>query len=253
MTDKERILKMLEEGKITAEEAAKLLDALSQKKKVNSSTKLADSIMDSVSSIVTSIPEAVSGAFSVSVGEHKEINVKKGDEFVLKSVGSSVKLDTNGKDEFSINPSSGLVKTKKEDSIISSKIIGGSAEILCPAYVNLTIKDAGGMVEGKGTESLNLKQVGGSAKLIFKKIDNVDIDSKGGAVKIYVGDCDFSFDILASHGKIDFNIPADFTENKKDKVKGKVKTGKGKLKIRVYSGSVTVLPIEKSRKEKSEK
>lgn len=252
MTDKERILKMLEDGKITAEEAAKLLDALSQKKKVNGSTKLADSIMDSVSSIVTSIPEAMSGVLSVSMGEQKEINVKKGDELVLKSVGSSVVLDINGKDEFSINPSSGLIKTKKENSTITSKIVGGSAKILYPSYLNLSIKDAGGTVKGKATDTMSLKQVGGSSTLTFEKIKNVDIDSKGGSVKIYLGDCDFTFDIVASHGKINFDIPADFTDKKKDKVKGKVKKGKGKLNIRVYSGSVSVLPIEKAGKENTE-
>lgn len=250
MTEKKRILKMLEEGKITAEEAIKLLDAITDKNKPDSSRKFVDSIMDSVSSIVTSIPEVVTGALLVSVGEQKDIKVEKGDELVLKSVGSSVKVDANGKDEFSISPSSGLVKTKKENSTITSKIVGGSAKILCPPYLNVSIKDAGGTVEGKMTGWLNLKQVGGSAKLTFEKIDNVDIDSKGGAVKIYVENCDFSFDILASNGKVNFDIPADFTEKKKDRVKGKVKEGKGKLKIRVHSGSVSVSPIEKDRKEK---
>jgi hypothetical protein len=191
----------------------------------------------------------VGGAFSVALGEEKEMKTEKGDELVIKSVGSSVRISLHEKDDFVIKPAGGLVKTKKEQKTISSKVVGGAVELLCPAFLTTTIKDAGGSVEGEGTATLALKQFGGAADLSFEKIDDVSIDSKGGSVTVYLGDCDVSFDITASDGNIDFGIKADFEVQEDEKVKGKIKKGKGSLNIRASSGNVRVLPI----KEKEQK
>jgi DUF4097 and DUF4098 domain-containing protein YvlB len=241
MNEKMKILKMLEEGKITADDAAKLLEALGENKRREKSTKVADSIIEGVSSVVGAIPEVIGGAFSTTFGEEKGFEVGEGDEFQLKSVGSSVNLSNIEKKELVVKPAGGLVKTKKENSTISSKIVGGSADIQFPSTIGISIKDAGGTIEGVGNPVLSMKQVGGSAQLSFDHIEDVDILSKGGSVTLFLGECDFSFDIEALKGNITFDIPADFTEKEDDKVKGTIKKGKGKLYIRSSFGDVSVL------------
>jgi DUF4097 and DUF4098 domain-containing protein YvlB len=233
-----KILTMVEEGKITAQEAAKLLEAIGRpKEKGEFSSRIVEKVMDGVSGIV-------GGAFSMALGEEKEMGVEKGDELVIKSVGSSVQISLHERDDFVIKPSGGLVKTKKEDKIISTKIVGGAAQLLCPQTLAMTIKDAGGSVEGDGSAKLSLKQLGGACDLSFKQIDDVSIDSKGGSVTVYLGDCDVAFNVTASDGNIDFDVPADFEIQKGALVKGRIKNGKGSLNIRASSGNVRVLPIE---------
>lgn len=249
MNEKMKILKMLEEGKISADEAAKLLEALGKSKRNKASSKVADSIMDGVSSIVGAIPGTIGGAFSATFGEEKEFQIGEGDEFSLKSVGSSVHLSTSKDKELVVKPTGGLVKTKKEDKIISSKIVGGSAKIQFPPTVAVTIKDAGGTIEGVGNAVLSMKQVGGSAQLSFDIIEDVEIFSKGGSVTIFLGDCDVAFDIEAPNGNVTFDLPADFTDQEEDRVKGTIKKGKGKLVVHASFSDVSVL----QKKEKEEK
>ncbi|MCK4233378.1 hypothetical protein KAX75_03060 [candidate division WOR-3 bacterium] len=249
MNERMKILKMLEEGKITADEAAKLLEAVGKEKKKDIGSKVVNGIMDGVSSIVGAIPGTIGSVFCCTMGEEKEIKVEKGDAFILKSVGSSIKLSHNDKDEFILKPSSGLIKSKKENSTITSKIVGGSVKILYPSSLSVSIKDAGGTIEGVGSAVLSLKQVGGSTQLTFDEIEDVNIDSKGGSVTLYVGDCDVAFDISAPNGEVEFDVPAKFTVEKEDEVKGTIKKGKGKLFIYASYGNVSVLPL----KEKEEK
>lgn len=235
MNERMKILMMVEEGKITAEEAAKLLEAIGQKKeKGEFSTRIVEKVVDGVSGIV-------GGAFSMALGEEKELKAGKGDTLVIKSVGSSVKLSLSDDDNLLVRPTGGLIKTKKEDASISTKIVGGSAELFCPRELSITIKDAGGSVEGEGTATLSMKQLGGACDLTFGDIDDVSIDSKGGSVTLYLGDCDFSFEISASDGNIEFDLPADFEVKENERVKGKVKKGKGSLSICASSGNVRVL------------
>jgi DUF4097 and DUF4098 domain-containing protein YvlB len=238
-----KILTMVEEGKVTAQEAAKLLEAVGQKKNTGEfSTRIVEKVVDGVSGIV-------GGAFSMALGEEKELKAEEGDELVIKSVGSSVRIDLHGSENFVMKPTGGLVKTKKEDGTISAKIVGGAAELLCPKTLSMTIKDAGGSVEGEGSATLAMKQLGGSCELSFEQISDVSIDSKGGSATVYLGDCDTSFDITASDGTIDFEVPADFEIQEDEHVKGKIKKGKGSLCIRLTSGNVRILPIEGKEKE----
>lgn len=236
MNERMKILTMVEEGKITAQEAAKLLEAVGQpKEKGEFSTRIVEKVMDGVSGIV-------GGAFSMALGEEKEMKVEKGDELVVKSVGSSIRLSLNETENFIIKPSGGLIKTKKEDGTISAKIVGGAAELLCPSVLSMTIKDAGGSVEGEGAGTLTMKQLGGAAELAFNEILDVSIESKGGSVTLYLGDCDTSFEIEALDGKIEFDVPADFEIQEDEHVRGKIRKGKGSLTVRASSGNVRVLP-----------
>jgi len=249
MNERLKILKLLEQGKITAEEAAKLLQALGNGKKKEVSSRFVESIMDGVSSIVGVIPETIGGVFSFANEGEKEIEIEKSDEFFLKSVGSSIKLSPHSSDKCNIRSGSGIMKTKKEDSKILVKVVGGSADVLYPFGLPLSIKDVGGSIDGIGTAKFSLKQMGGSTQLSFDKIEDVQIDSKGGALKILLGDCDVNFDISAPGGNINFELPADFEIKKEGKVKGKIKKGTGKLVVMAQACDVSVLPIKRKEKK----
>ena len=242
MNEKMKILKLLEEGKITPEEAARLLSALGEGKKNDVSSSFVKTIMDGISSIVTG---AVGGAFSFAGSGEKEIKLEKGDEIVLKSVGSSLKFSTQKADIFNVESDSGLIKTIKEDKKLTAKIIGGNAEILFPEASFITVKDVGGNIEGKVTKMFKLKQIGGSARLKFDKIDNVEIESKTGSITLFFGEkCNASFDIFAHNGNINFELPAaEFEINKNDRVKGKIGNGKGNIIVNVVSGDVSILSL----------
>jgi DUF4097 and DUF4098 domain-containing protein YvlB len=245
MNEKMKILKMLEDGKITADEAGKLLEALGKEKKDGTTSKVVNSIMDGVSSIVGAIPEAIGGVFSFTEGEEEEIKISKGDELLLKSVGSSIKLSLQDKNEYTIKPKAGIIKTKKENSSITSKIVGGTAEILYPSDLSVRIKDVGGNIDGFGTGIFSIKQMGGSAQLRFDNIKDVNINAKGGTLTLLLGDCDVAFDISAPNGNVQFDIPAEFSEKKEHIVKGTMKKGKGRLVVKAPFCNVSVLPINK--------
>ncbi len=243
MNERMKILMMVEEGKITAEEAAKLLEAIGQKKeKGEFSTRIVEKVVDGVSGVV-------GGAFSMALGEEKELKTRKGDTMVVKSVGSSVKISLSDDDNLVVKPTGGLIKTKREDASISTKIVGGAAELLCPRELSISIKDAGGTVEGEGTATLSMKQLGGACDLAFTDINDVSIDSKGGSISLALGECDFAFDISASDGKIEFDMPADFEIQEDEHIKGKVKKGKGTLSIRASSGNVRVFPLKRKEQK----
>lgn len=243
MKERMKILNMVEEGKITAQEAAKLLEAIGQStEKAEFSSRIVDRVMNGVSSVV-------GGAFSMALGEEKEMKIAEGDKLVIKSVGSAIQIALHEKDDLVVKPAGGLVKTKREDDTISTKVVGGSAALICPRTLSMKIKDAGGSVEGAGTATLTLKQLGGACDLAFQKIEDVSIDAKGGSVTVYLGDCDAAFDVEASDGTIDFDVPADFEIKEQERVKGTMKKGKGLLTIRASSGSVKVLSIEAKEKK----
>ncbi len=246
MNEKMRILKLLEEGKITAEEAESLLRALGEGKKKDVSSDFVRNIMDGVSTIVG---ETIGGVFSFTNGGEKEIKMEKGDELFLKSVGSSINFSTHNSNEFSMKSGSGVIKTGKEDGKVVIKVVGGSAELICPLSIPVSVKDVGGNLEGSCPKEFSLKQAGGSAKLFFNDISNVEIDSKGSTIKLFLGDCDIAFDITAPHGNIDFNIPAEFEIKEEERAKGKLKKGKGKLVIRAAYGDVSILSKKKEEQK----
>jgi|GEM_PF-5060312 len=237
MNEKMKILKLLEEGKINAEEAAKLLAAIGEGKKKDVSSDFVKNIMDGVSSIVG---ETIGGVFSFTNGGEKEIKIEKGDELFLKSVGSSIEFSPYDGNNISIKSGSGIIKANKEDSKITAKVVGGSAEILYPSVISVSVKDVGGSIEGVCPEEFVLKQMGGSAKLTFDAIKDVCINSKGGSIKLFLGDCDIVFDITAPHGNIDFDIPAKFETKEEQRIKGELGKGKGKLEIRAVGGDVSI-------------
>ncbi len=242
MNEKTKILEMLEQGKINAEEAAKLLAAVAEGKKKDVSSKIVESVMDGVSSVVEAIPDSVSSAFSFSSGGEKGVKAEKGDDVLIKCVGSSITLSKHGDNELKVNSESGIIRTKRDDSSVISKLVGAQADISYPSGFPVFVKDVGGSVKGVCPQEFSLKQVGGSAKLSLDVIKDVQIVAKGGSITLLLGECDFSFDISAPDGTIDFDIPAKFEIKKEERVKGKVKKGKGKLVVKVTSGDVSVIP-----------
>jgi DUF4097 and DUF4098 domain-containing protein YvlB len=213
MDERMRILKLLEEGKITVEEAVKLLEAIKGERGEKESPKNAFKMVGSVvSDTLGMIPHIIESAFRTAGMGFKagivetEYNADEIDKLIVKFAGGDVNLRGVESNKIRIK-GGGIGKTLKEERTLITKFAGGDVEIDVPTNLKLVLSLAGGDIEGRDLPGdIKIRSAGGDAELSLKEVKKVDIELKGGDLEIEVPkESSFTFEIEVEHG--DLTLP----------------------------------------------
>lgn len=258
LNEQMRILKLLEEGKITAEEAARLLEAIKgyeSKKRRGFFWQGMDSFSDMMSDMMGAI-------FSTSFKNHTtseriEVSGKKKLEFK----GISGEIEINGKEinEFIIEKD-GIVRITEENNTLLIKTIGGDIKIDGPKNIDIEIKgvsgdlilnnidgkvkilSVSGDVTGRGLSgSLVGEFVSGDVELEYQRVDGIEIRARSGNVVLKISDkTEAEIEISSMSGDIHCDFPLQNSIKKDNYLKGILNSPKSRIVINNRYGDVSI-------------
>ena len=174
MTDERaRILKMLEDGKITAEEAARLLEALKEKPREWEEMRFHGPRFrkrfpmgfDVIPEVVT---RTVKRAVETGIGEKMHLREQKfsaKEEVDIRAVSSDITIQGWEKDEIFVE-SDGLGKVSEEDNRLYIKTISGNVKVNLPMKTRLGLSTVSGDVELEKIQSeVDIHTVSGDVEI----------------------------------------------------------------------------------------
>lgn len=257
MNERMKILKLLEEGKITAEEAERLLEAVGESEFRRRRgfffglESLSDIMSDMMGSIFINSYKTSTTTERIEVGKKKKV--------IFKVVSGDAEI--NGKDisEFVINKN-GIIKVIDEDEMLLIKAVSGNLEIDTPKKIDLEIKGVSGNlvingiegnieiatvsgdITGKGLKgSFYGKFVSGDVELEYEKVDGIQIESKSGDVILKIDEnIEAEIEISSRYGDIDCELPLRDVTKQRNYLRGILNSPKSKIVIRNSYGDVSV-------------
>ena len=196
MNERLQILKLLEEGKINAEEAERLLEAVGRPGAHDRGGR--HRIWSSIEGLPKVISAALGNSFSECTEEfHKYPNKKK---IRFKGISGNLDIQGSNDDKIAIRKD-GFANIKEMDDAIAIKALSGNVEITVPHKIDLAIAGISGDIEisnlhgdieiesvsgdinGKNLSgSLMGEIVSGDIDLEYTKVDKIRIKSKSGDV-----------------------------------------------------------------------
>jgi len=205
MEERLRILKLLEEGKITAEEAYKLLEALGTKeggtekeKKEEESFNLGEifkMVGETVKASLSGIPEiiktGIEAGFSfrnapvVTIDE--SYTVKPEDMISLTISGAEVEIKEGTVESLKIK-GEGVYNFKRKDSEVEVNFSAGEGTIWVPTVRNINLKATGSEIKGEiSSESISIIAQGAEVELDLNKCSIFNLKAQGAEVKLNFG------------------------------------------------------------------
>lgn len=280
MEERLRILKLLEQGKINAEEAARLLEALSDRQGFEHrpyfSRKM---VMPDMEKIFETVNSAIATAFGER-GVQKELKFKGKKLLEISSVSGDIEVTGTDQPEMSIRATgSGFKRVREEDSEVKLHYLSNDLEVSLPKTAGLKLRTVSGDVRIKdydGTCALNavsgdveLKNIAGSLKLNtvsgdiegkdlsaqieirtksgdigldFSHVNSVDIETRTGDVELVIPkESSLTLSLVTGAGKIECDPLITTVEHGKGYLTGKIGGGKGCLKITVEDkGNISI-------------
>ena len=247
MDERMKILQMLEDGKVTAEEAAKLLEAVSRhgpgRHTVGIDSEIVGNVMGGVSGVMESIPEIIAHCARLGTkGGKKTLTVKKKPAVKLSLVGGDLTLSPSEDDTIRGNLSSGIVTAKDVRDELLIKCLGGDADVQMPQIERLAVSLVGGDVEGDVDAAvLVVKTLDGDIKLQLKNPQSATVKSKSGDISLTIPkEADVVVDAYTMSGDLEFEPEIEIEEQTDNHIKGKMGKGKGSLTIVNLSGDISV-------------
>lgn len=247
MNERMKILQMLEDGKITADEAAKLLEAVSRHRPrrhvVGVDSEVVGDIMGGVGGVMESIPGIIAQCARLGTkGGKKTLSVKKKPAVKISLVAGDLTLSPSEDDTIRGNLSSGIVTTKDIRDELLIKCLGGDADVQMPQIERLAVSLVGGDVEGNVDAALLVvKTLDGDIKLQLKNLQSATMKSKSGDISITIPkEADAVVDAYTMSGDLEFEPKMEIEEQTDNHIKGKMGEGKGSLTIVNLSGDISV-------------
>jgi DUF4097 and DUF4098 domain-containing protein YvlB len=214
MEERERILKMLEEGKITADQAARLLEALGEPYRFmhrpgkDFGERIARKVELSLKDLPDTIAASISGMGHMHGSGCKKLEFDPKETLTLKSVSGDVQI--KGDDEKTIRIDlCGGHRIKEEENELVLKTMAGDIDIQVNRSQNVEMKAAAGDVSVSDLDgALTIRCGGGDLDLnnIAGKLTigmgGGDLDAKNvsGELNIKVGGGDIDLDLAACPG-----------------------------------------------------
>jgi DUF4097 and DUF4098 domain-containing protein YvlB len=156
--ERARILKLLEDGKVTAEQAARLIEALGPKRPEFEWGPMARHAhrrgglreLDRIPEIVAqAVSSAVRSGVEPGSDEGRLVFAGKRDLFV-KSVSGDVDVTGWAEEKVSLNYSGGMVKSRSEDGSVQVRSVSGDVEAQIPHAGRLQVETVSGDVTAEG-------------------------------------------------------------------------------------------------------
>ncbi|MEO0226568.1 MAG: DUF4097 family beta strand repeat-containing protein [candidate division WOR-3 bacterium] len=247
LNERLRILKLLEEGKINAEEAARLLEALNygESKKKSRYWGFFDFF-----------PNFIHESFKDFDYEEKSKFGKK-EKIELRGVSGDIEL-IGTDDEMIKIQKRGLARISEEDGILKIRAVSGTIIIWTPPKIDIELKSVSGnltmeniegrvtfhsvagRVKGKNLSgSLYCKVAGGDIELDYRRIEELNINSGGDVILHLPEETTAEIEITAG-GEIlcEFELKEEI--NERQYLKGIINSPKAKVKINA-GGDVSLI------------
>ncbi|MBN2379253.1 DUF4097 family beta strand repeat protein [candidate division WOR-3 bacterium] len=246
MQERERILKMLEDGTITADEAARLLEALGEggpRFGPPFAKDFGERIARKVELSLKNVPHIVESAVSscagfIGTGEEREFVFKPKKNLVVKTVSGDIKLTGDDDADIRIKLKNGH-KVRETDDELMLKTMTGDLDMKVNRKQKVVLKAASGDIHIKNLES-ELSSRCGSGDVDAKDVKgliamatgsgDIHMEDVSGTVAVSIGSGDaqvseLSGELTLSLGSGDADL--DFADCKG----GKIKVGSGDIDI----------------------
>ncbi len=170
--ERARILKMLEDGKITAEDAAKLIEALGKgdrtKELLFHVPKFGKRHHKEFDMIPDVVSRTVRRAVETGIGERMHIRTQKfsaKEEIAIRAVSSDIKIQGWDKDEILLE-SHGLGKVNEEEKQLQIKTLSGDIKLSLPMKTKLGLSTVSGDVELENLQTeVDIHSVSGDVEI----------------------------------------------------------------------------------------
>lgn len=256
MNERMRILRLLEEGKINADEAARLLEALthSSGKKRKERFHLLHSLEGIPDIIATAINSSMKFGYST---ETLTFPIKN----LIEFKGISGKVEVTGQEVKTVTvEQDGLVKIIEKDDSLKIKTLSGDIKVITPPSCDLKIAGISGdllinNIDGRiQVESVsgdirgyNINGtffgdfVSGDTKIDFNQAECIKIKSRSGDITITLPDnVQVKLDVVTEDGDIVCDFILKDEERSETSLKGIINKPKGSVQIINSSGDVTI-------------
>ncbi|OYD16391.1 hypothetical protein CH330_02960 [candidate division WOR-3 bacterium JGI_Cruoil_03_51_56] len=239
--ERTKILRMLEQGKITADQAARLIEALGHRRFHSGPDRFARRIHRRVSlSELDRIPDIVASAVSsaVKTGFQERSEVKTDfpgkHSLFLKSISGDVEVSAWDEDKISLEKPGGMTKVRERENRVMVRSISGDITVFVPRESKLELVSVSGNVEVTGMSGkLGLKSVSGDVGL-SDLTGELKADVVSGDLKMIR----VSGELLveSKSGDIELEPVGEFS--------GKISSKSGDIEVRLYPDADVVLDME---------
>jgi hypothetical protein len=252
-----RILKMLEDGKINADEAARLLEAV--KTSSPHAARRRHRIINSFEHIPEIIAAKINGSFKHACAKTTNTFPSK-EKIIFKGISGDLKVF--GKPENAITvEQDGFVKISEEAHALVLKGLGGDVEINTPHRTDVTVKGVSGNIAVEDIDgsllvksvsgdisTQNLKGdfqgafVSGEVRLDYENLENVEISAKAANIILSMSKkTQASIQIETLDGKIICDFALKDEEKTDHTLKGTLNKATGTISIRNEHGDVNLV------------
>lgn len=256
MNERLRILKLLEDGKINAEEAARLLEALSQSDVKDKKVKY--KIWNSLENIPEVIATAVSTSFKHAVSK-ETLTFPKKDKVEFKGISGDLEIIGNTTDTIEIEKE-GFAKVKEKDNLLEIKAITGNLTIKMPMATDFAIKgisgdmsisslvgrieiaSVSGDIKGKELSGSFIGDfVSGDVDLDYKKVEEIKIKLKGGDIILGLDEkVEAGIIVETKDGDIDCAFELKDEKRSEHRLTGTINKPKAKIEIKNEHGDIII-------------
>ncbi len=256
LNERLKILKLLEDGKINSDEAARLLEALSQSDIKH--RKGRHRIWASIETIPEVIATAISTSFKHS-GSKESLQFPGKKKIEFKGISGDVDIIGNSTDTIEIEKD-GFVRIKEKNDTLEIKAVSGDIKITAPESTDFEIKGISGdmnifntkgrieiaSISGdiKGTElsgSLTGDLVSGDIDLDYIRIDEVRLKVKTADIVLRLNKkIEAEIELETKHGNITCDFDLRDEQKKGNWLKGVINKPKAKIEIKNEYGDISI-------------
>lgn len=256
MNERLRILKLLEDGKINADEAARLLEALSQSdiKDRRKRHKILHSV-EKIPEIVTLVTDHV---FKHTF-EKRRMHFNRKNNVEIKGISGTFGIKGSDTEAIDIEKD-GFAKVVEHNDSLIIKAIHGDLQMNVPLHTDFRVKNVSGDVHISGIDGIldiasvsgnihghklagNLKGdfISGNIELDYVNVSDMAITSKSGDITLYIDEnTEAEIEMETDDGSLTCEFDLIDTEKTEHKLKGVLNTPTAKIHIKNEHGDTAI-------------
>jgi DUF4097 and DUF4098 domain-containing protein YvlB len=249
-------LKLLEDGKINADEAARLLEALSHSE--GKERKGRHKIWSSFEAIPEVIATAINSSFK-DVASRETLHFPRKEKIVFKGISGDVDIVGGASDTITIEKDGFAKITERHDTLLI-KAISGDLKIEMPTQTDFTIKGvsgdmkishlnstveitsvSGNIVGKELSGSLAGDFISGDVDLEFQKLHKIKIKSKSGNITLRLDEhVEAAIALETEKGYITCDFELQNEKKKMNKLTGVINKAVGAIEISSEQGNISI-------------
>ncbi len=260
MNETLKILKLLEQGKINAEEAERLLNALNMNYQSRRKKRQVWNMMGFIPEMIST---TIADTFKYTRSEHTHQFPEK-KKIVLRTISGDIKI--NGTDTKSIEVNGGIfARINERDEKLEIKAITGDIKIITPKKIDLEIKGVSGDIEisningkinlatisgdieaRKLRGSLNGELVSGDIILEYEEVGNLRIQNKNGDILLYLNNkSEASLNLYTENGTISCEFSLKDEVKTAQTLKGIINKPGATIELKSENGNISIKKLTK--------